>query len=372
MTARRKKDPRTDVLSARRESLFSLLDKLGLDGAILDNRDDIFYFTGYTGSDAAAAFSRTRRRGWLVTDARYREEAEQSASGLEIVIWKRDFAAGVGLILAGTGGRKMGYTPASLRLAFFHAMRRAAGVKSWLNIDPGISSLRAVKDAGEVAALEKALACAEAAFRAARKRWRTGMLEIEVRNDLEWEMRRRGADDAAFETIVAAGANASLPHAHAGRGRIAPGRMLLIDFGARLGRYNSDVTRTLWAEEVPAIWRRRYQAVYEASQAGTEAIRPGVAGREPYEAAVRVLRRRRLADRFTHSLGHGVGIAIHEEPRLSRNFLAPLEPGNVVTIEPGVYFPGSGGIRLEDMILVRPDGRRTLSTLERDIDDLVF
>jgi Xaa-Pro aminopeptidase/Xaa-Pro dipeptidase len=148
--------------------------------------------------------------------------------------------------------------------------------------------------------------------------------------------------------------------------------MLLIDFGAKLDRYRSDVTRTLWAGEVPAIWRRRYQAVYEANLAGVAAIRPGLSGRKIHQAARRVLERHRLATRFTHSLGHGVGLAVHEEPRLSSRFLRLLEPGNVVTIEPGVYYSGSGGIRLEDMALVEPGGCRVLSTLERELDDLVF
>ncbi|MDR3078097.1 MAG: aminopeptidase P family N-terminal domain-containing protein, partial [Planctomycetota bacterium] len=206
MTAKRKKTAKTDIRSVRLESLFRLLERLGLDGAVLDDRDDLFYFTGYTGSDAAAVFSLARRRGWLVTDDRYREEAEQSAPSLETIIWRDGFASRVGLTLAKLGLRKAGHTPASLRLAFFQALRRAAEVGSWRDLGPGIGSLRAVKDAGEVAAMEKALACAEAAFRAARKRWRAGMLEMEIKNDLEWEMRRRGADDAAFETIVAAGA----------------------------------------------------------------------------------------------------------------------------------------------------------------------
>jgi Xaa-Pro aminopeptidase/Xaa-Pro dipeptidase len=249
---------------------------------------------------------------------------------------------------------------------------RAASVAAWKSLDREISDQRAVKDAGEIRAVEKALACAEAAFVAARGRWRAGMTEIDVKLDLEWEMRRRGAVATAFETIVAAGANASLPHAHAGRRRIRPGKALLVDFGARLNRYHSDVTRTLWCGRIPGIWLKRYRAVCDANQIGRDAIRAGISGREVDAKVRRFLDSAGLGEFFSHSLGHGVGLAIHEEPRLGSRSPYALAAGNIVTVEPGIYFPGAGGIRVEDMVLVTAGGSRTLSSLPRGVDSLVF
>ena len=148
--------------------------------------------------------------------------------------------------------------------------------------------------------------------------------------------------------------------------------MLLVDFGAILGRYCSDLTRTLWAGYIPAAWKKRYLAVLEAQQAGIDAIRAGAFGKTVHQKAVDVFVRHGLADRFTHGLGHGVGLAVHENPRLSPAYAKPLAAGNVVTLEPGVYFPGSGGIRTEDMALWTEDGAEILRSLPKSLDSAVF
>ena len=359
--------------AVRLERLFAAMDESGLDAAVLDNRDDAFYFSGYTGSDSVAVLSAKKRRGWLVTDNRYTEEAEKTAPGLETTVWRGGFGAFVGGLLKKQGAKKVAYTPGSLSVAFFNAMRDAAGaVKEWRDVQPVISSFRSVKSPAEIDLMARALACSEAAFQASKKHWKIGMTEIEVKNDLEWEMRRFGADGTSFETIVAVGANASLPHAHAGGGKIQAGKMLLIDFGVKLDRYCSDLTRTMWFGDIPKVWRKRYQAVLDAQAAGAAAIAPGVACKRPDASARRVLALAGLEERFTHGLGHGVGLAIHEDPRLSQKCAMTLEPGNVVTVEPGVYFPGSGGIRIEDMALVTGDGMRILSVLPRDIESAVI
>lgn len=357
----------------RLDGLYSSLSARGVDGVVLDRRDDQFYFTGYTGSDAVLVLAVKKRRGWLITDTRYTEEAEKTAPGVETLVWKGGFARFTGDLLRRNRLKKIAHTPHSLSAAFFLSMRDAAAPgAAWEDAGPDIAKLRAVKSASEVKAIEKALACAEAAFLTSKKRWKIYMAETEVKNDLEWEMRRRGAEDAAFETIVAVGANASLPHAHAGSRKIRGGKMLLIDFGARVDRYNSDLTRTLWAGEVPAVWRKRYEAVLAAQRAGTAAIREGIPGIEVDAAARSELTARKMEEYFTHGLGHGVGLAVHEEPRLSRLYNQPLESGNIVTVEPGVYFPGSGGIRVEDMVLVGKGGGRVLSTLRRELEDMIF
>lgn len=344
-----------------------------IDCAVIDRRADYHYLTGYTGSDAVVVLSVKSRKGWLVTDSRYVEEAEKTAPGMATTLWKGGFGAFVGQLLKKNKAKSVGYTPNSMTAAFFAAMQaEAPGVTSWVDAEPEISALRAVKSPAEIAAMRASLDCMQRAFLTAKKRWRIGMTETEVKNDLEWEMRKNGAQDTSFETIVAVGPNASLPHAHAGNRKIQAGKMLLIDFGALLDRYCSDLTRTMWAGEIPAVWRKRYLAVLEAQQAGIEAIRAGVHGSDVHRRAVEVFKKYKMADKFTHGLGHSIGLVVHENPRLSAIWDKPLVAGNIVTVEPGVYFPGSGGIRVEDMALVTKNGAEILSSLPKDIDSAVF
>ncbi len=356
----------------RRDSLYMAMAANKLDAAVLDNRDDQFYFTGYTGSDAVVVLSSKKRQGWLITDSRYTEEAEKTAPGIEVVLWRGGFGVFLGKLLRKARARRVGYTPSSMRVAMYQSMTGEARSAEWTDIGKDIAALRAIKDKGEVEAVRAALACAQAAFETCRKRWKAGMTETEVKNDLEWEMRRLGAEDAAFETIVAVGANASLPHAHAGSRKIMAGKMLLIDFGARLNRYNSDLTRTLWAGNVPAVWMKRYRAVLAAQAAGLKAIMAGNPGSVADARAREVFAAAGIEDKFTHGLGHGVGLAVHEEPRLTRLYDRHLEAGQIVTVEPGVYFPGAGGIRVEDMALVTESGAEVLSSLARDEASVVF
>ncbi len=361
-----------DEAGPRLDVFCRTLARMKLSGAVLDAPADIFYYTGFTGSDAVLVVATAKRKTWLVTDARYSEEALKSAPGCEVVLWKDGFAAFTGSLVRKNRLRKIGFTPGSLRVKFFEEMRKAAqNSDGWADLQAGISQQRAIKSPAEVAALRAALRLAEAAFLAAKARWKIGMTELDARNDLEYEMRRLGASDPSFESIVAVGANASLPHAHAGSGKIAAGKMLLVDWGAKLKGYCSDSTRTLWPGEIPKPWLKRYEAVAAAGAAGLAAIRPGVLGKEVHAVAKAVLDKAGIGDKFTHGLGHGVGLAVHEEPRL-----APagreLAAGNIVTVEPGVYFPGSGGIRIEDMVLVTPDGGESLNTLPRGAEAAVF
>lgn len=357
----------------RLTQFLAALAQSGFNAVILDNRDDIFYFTGYTGSDAVALFSVKSGKGWLITDSRYLEEAQKTTSGAEILIWKEGFSSYVGKMLKKTRAKKVGYTPGTLTAAFWQGMRsQTAAVSEWVDVWPEITALRSVKSPGEISLMRTALACAQQAFLTAKKRWRVGMTETELKNDLEWEMRRLGAQDASFETIVAVAANASLPHAHSGDRKLAPGKMVLIDFGARVNRYCSDLTRTLWPESIPAVWRKRYQAVLDAQAAGIAAICAGVRADVPYKKTVAELNNMKIGDKFTHSLGHGIGLAVHEFPRLAPHNRQPLVAGNIVTAEPGVYFPGAGGIRTEDMVLVEEEGAQVLSSLPKSLDDAVL
>lgn len=359
--------------AARLEAFRAALRERKISGAVLDRRDDCFYLTGYTGSDAVLVLAAATEKAWLVTDSRYTEEAEKTARGCGVLAWKEGFAAFVGKLAKKEKFRAVGHTPHSMTAAFFDAMRRAAGAGvRWEDAGGILLRQRAVKSKTETAAIRAAIRCAEQAFLAAKARWRVGMTEAEVKNDLEWEMKRLGAEGPSFETIVASGANASLPHAHAGAKKIQPGKMLLVDFGAQVNRYCSDLTRTLWADGIPAVWAKRYGAVLEAQAAGLAAVRAGALSDAPHTAAVGALRRHGIAEQFTHGLGHGVGLAVHEAPRFSPRLPEALAAGQIVTCEPGVYFPGAGGIRVEDMLRVTKDGAEVLSSLPKEPGDAIF
>lgn len=339
------------------------------EAVLLTCTQDVSYFSGFTGSDSCLVLHGRKR--WLVTDSRYLEEAQRSAPDFEVLLWKRHPAEFIAGLLKETGARSLGVCENRLLLSWYKRLRKSGCALR--GIDGYVAQLRAVKSASEVTGICKALRCAQAAFRELRGVLRLGMSELEIRAELEYRLARHGAEATAFETIVAAGANASLPHAHAGQRRIKTGSLLLIDFGARLGGYNSDLTRTLFIDKIPGIWLRRYEAVLAAQRAGIAALKAGALCSEVDLAARKVLAEYGLEEHFTHSLGHGLGREVHEHPRLSRTAgEQALVAGHVVTVEPGVYFPGRGGIRIEDVALVTAGGARVLSSLEKDIASAVI
>ncbi len=356
----------TAEIRTRLEALRRALRRARLGGLLLTRTEDIRYVSGFTGTDATLVV--TRGRVCLVTDGRFTEEAEASAPLAETVLWTKGLYSHTGELIRRMRLRRVGYAPETLSVAAFETVRSGAGGVSFRQAGEIAAKLRAVKSPWEIRRIRRAVRCAEEAFEAVRGRVRPGMTEADLRLDLEWEMRRRGAEDVAFETIVAAGSNASLPHAHAGRRKLRTGGMVLVDWGARVGGYASDLTRVLFLGSIPPLWRRRYGHLLAAQQAAIDAVGPGVTGRESDAAAREYLAREGLAERFAHGLGHGLGLAVHEGPRLSPRDERTLRPGNVVTVEPGLYFPGRGGLRLEDDVLVTQTGRTVLSRLPRDLE----
>ncbi len=353
----------------RRARLRAILRRRRLGGVYLTRPEDVRYFSGFTGADSALLV--TRKRVWLITDPRYTEEAEQTAGDCNVLVWKKHPARFAGELAAKQRFKELGYCAGHLTVAAFKELKAGARGLKLHGIDDELKDLRALKDAAEVRAIGKALRCAEGAFEATRAWIKPGMREIEVRAELEMQMRRRGASDAAFETIVASGANASRPHAHAGKRKLKAGGLLLIDFGALVDGYNSDLTRVLFLGMIHNFWREKYLRVLDAQRAGIAAILPGATCAAADAAARAVFQEAGCGAYFSHGLGHGVGLAVHEAPRLSVRSREVLQPGHVVTVEPGLYYPRRGGIRIEDIVLITETGRRRLSRLPRDIEAMV-
>lgn len=356
-----------DEIRQRMQRLQKALAVKKVQAALFVCPHNVRYFTGFTGSDSCLLLA--GRKHWLITDSRYTEEAALSAPLVEAVCWKKHPAEFAAELLKKSGISRVGFCQQHLTVAWFNHLKKARF--SLQPVDELASSLRMLKSEAEVRAILKALKCAQDAFRALKPQIKVGMTEMEVRLELEYQMLTRGASAPAFETIVAAGANASLPHAHAGARKLKSGGLLLIDFGACVDGYNSDLTRTLFLDTIPKIWLRRYEAVLAAQVAGIQELKAGAPVAKADEAARAVFASAGLLEKFTHSLGHGVGLQVHESPRLSVRSSEVLQAGHIVTVEPGIYLPRQGGIRIEDMAYITVGGARILSSLEKNAETAV-
>lgn len=368
MSFRRESLPPMDVVD-RSARLRARLAEAGCDALLVTNVTNIRYLTGFTGS--AALLLVTPDRLVFVTDGRYRDQAaaQLAAAGVEADIEIGRTADEQRTLLTGAaaGVRRLGLESEAVT---WGQQRRFA--TEWfpdaelVPTEGLVEELRRVKDAGEVARIQAACAIADAALAAVRHRLGESPTEAEVALELEWQMRRLGAEGPSFDTIVAAGPNGAMPHHRAGERRIAEGDLVVIDFGALVDGYHSDMTRTVAVGEISAEQQRMLDAVAEAQAAGVAAVRAGVAAKDVDEACRAVLRDAGLEEAFLHGTGHGVGLDIHEAPRVSANAPGTLADGHVVTVEPGVYLPEHGGVRIEDTVVVTAEGCRTLTLAPKD------
>ena len=319
---------------------------------------DVRWLTGFTGSSAAVALAKGKAA--LFTDGRYTAQARAEAAGVRIDIGKGAPANRAAAWLAGLGVVRCGFDASVATVAELEAMRKAVPGKlrrSFFVATNGVvARLREVKDPGEIVAMRKAAALGCRLFDGVLGTMAPGMRESEVAAQLEYAARLGGADGMSFETIVASGARSALPHGRATTAKLPRRGFVTLDFGVVLGGYCSDMTRTVHLGAARGREWDVYHSVLEAQQSGVASVRPGVTCGEVDEAARSVLRRARLDKWFTHSTGHGVGLEIHEGPRVAAKQDQVLEEGMVITIEPGVYLPGEFGVRIEDTVVVTRRG----------------
>jgi Xaa-Pro aminopeptidase len=328
---------------------------------------NVRWLTGFTGSSAVAVVGRegTRR---FVTDFRY---LTQSAEQLDPA-WEREIAvdllAGVVKGLPGAGEQRLAFEDAHLSVQ--DHTKLAGMLREGIELVPAgdtIEALRAIKDSEELEAIRSAARLADDALTEVLARGIVGRTEHDVALDLEYTMRRMGAEAVSFPPIVAAGDHGALPHATPRDVPIPAGTMCVIDWGAQLEGYASDCTRTYATGEVDQRDDEVYALVLRAQVAALEAVRPGPTGREVDAVARAIIDAAGHAEHFGHGLGHGVGLAVHEGPRLSKQGETSLERGMVVTVEPGVYVPGTVGVRIEDLVIVTDDGAEVVSSLPKDL-----
>lgn len=350
---------------ARLRALRAALRRRGCDAALLTSEPDIRWLCPFTGEDSWAFVD--GRRFVLISDFRFEEDLAHVAGLAEVVVRTGGIVEAAAAVIGDCGPRTVALQAERISMATRDALAKRAGARRLRPLAHLTTSLRAIKDEVEVAAIRKALRVQQRAFRAILPLLKPGLREVEIAAALERAMRQFGAEGASFPTIVAAGAHGSRPHYAPASAKTRAGGALLIDWGARVDGYCGDMTRTLAFSRWPSRLRDVYKVALEANEAGLSAIRPGAACRDVDAAARRVIERAGYGERFGHGLGHGVGLEVHEAPRLSRRSDETLRQGMVVTIEPGVYLPGVGGVRIEDVALVGANGPARLSSLPKSL-----
>ncbi|HWE14972.1 MAG TPA: Xaa-Pro peptidase family protein [Solirubrobacteraceae bacterium] len=353
-------------MSARAERLVAGLPETGADLLMVTSLVNARYLTGYTGSNGVALVGPDTRL--FLTDFRY---AEQSAAEVDGVFERRiatlDLLDGIAEALPDESVR-LGFEDAHMSVRTHQRLRDLLPERVELVPagDP-VESLRAVKEPGEIKRITAATALADAALRQVIDQGLVGRTEIEVAMALERAMRDLGAQRPSFDSIVAVGPHGALPHAQPRDVPIAAGELVVIDWGAELDGYCSDCTRTLATGELSDTALEVYELVRRAQLAGLDAVRAGVGGRDADAAARAVIDEAGHGEHFGHGLGHGVGMEVHEGPRLSQRSDAVLKAGNVVTVEPGVYLPAELGVRVEDLVVVTEGGRDILTSLSKEL-----
>ncbi len=353
----------------RRHALRKEFAAAKLDSLLVTDAANVYYLTGFTGEAAAVLLSAVACT--LVTDGRFKVQAKEETFGIRIVLQKGALFSSVGEVLLADGKQWVGFDPNRLTVAQLKALRRNSGARCRWKATLGLTErLRARKDAQEIAQMRKAAILAGKVLEQAIRLLKPGVRELEIAGEIEYQMRKGGASGPSFETIVAFGKRAALPHARPTANRLRKNELVVLDLGVILGHYCSDITRTVFVGRAPKRIREWYGAVLEAHSAAITAVKAGAACGDVDAAARGVLASHRLDDHFVHSAGHGLGLEVHEDPRIARGQKRRLEPNNVVTIEPGVYFAGVGGIRIEDDVVVHANGSEMITRVPRDLIEL--
>jgi len=342
-----------------------------VDGLLVTNFKNVTYLSGFTGDDSYLLV--TRDRDVLVSDPRYTTQLEEECPGLELEIRQpgTSMTAGVAKVVAATGVSRLAIEADSMTLALAEAIKGALPKVELVPTKGLVEEMREVKDKEEIALLRGAIDQAQRAFGVLRATLRPEQSELDVVAQLEHQLRLFGAKGSSFPPIVAVGPRAALPHAQPTDRKIGESDFVLVDWGANGRHYMSDLTRVLVTGKISPKLERVYGVVLKAQLAGIAAIRPGATCHEVDQAAREVISKAGFGSKFGHGLGHGIGLDIHEGPRLGRNNQQVLKPGMVVTVEPGIYLPGWGGVRIEDDVLVTKSGHEVLTNVAKEFSDVV-
>ena len=358
------------MFEVRAQALLECLRQDAVDGLLVTSMPNVRYLTGFSGTHAMLLVTGAER--WLFTDFRYAEQAAAEAGAVaKVVIEVSSLWRGLWETLRTARGlHTIGFESAHLAHRDFERLLKDGSAWTWRPFVDVVERLRERKDPGELELIKEAARVAGAALDRTMPAVRPGMTELEVAGVLEHALRDHGSEETPFPTIVASGPRTALPHARAGSRAIARGDFLLLDFGATVGGYCSDVTRTMVVGKADGRQREVHDAVLAANEAARAHVRSGMTGKDADAIARAVLEQHGLGDAFGHGLGHGIGLEVHEAPRLSRIADMVLSEGAVVTIEPGAYVSGWGGVRIEDNVRLGAGGAELLTEFPRHLIEL--
>jgi Xaa-Pro aminopeptidase len=355
----------------RRQKLVRQLKQKNITSFLVSHCPNVTYLTGFTGDSTYLLVH--QGKFLLLSDPRYEEQIQEECVGLDVSIRTPDTT-----LLEATAAEVL---KAKCNLLFvesnyiplygYEILRSLLPKCELVGCTGEVESLREVKDREEISRIERAIRMAERAFQVMRPGLRADLTERQVAHQLENEIRALGGIGCSFPPIVGVGPRAALPHGTPTDVKIGSGPFVLIDWGAREGLYISDLTRVLVTSKIPPKFEKVYRLVLEANEAAIRTIRPGIAACEVDRAAREVIEKGGFGKQFGHALGHGIGLQVHESPRMGLEQKRPLVAGMVVTVEPGIYIPGWGGIRIEDDVLVTKEGCQVLSSLPKDLDSTI-
>ncbi|WP_419193303.1 M24 family metallopeptidase [Kolteria novifilia] len=343
----------------------------GADALLVSDPVNVAYLTGFRGDSSELLV--TKSRSLLLSDGRFTDQVAEECPGLDAVIrgTGESMTKAITKTLKKLGCRAIGFERAYLTVARHEALKEALPSAEWVGLENMVEDLRQIKDREEIAQIREAIAFAERAFGILRASLRLSDTEKSLADDMEHYLRRSGATQCAFPSIIAAGRRAALPHAIPTDQPIGESEFVLIDWGAKGTFYHSDLTRVLVTRKISRKFAKIYETVQKAQSQAIDAIRPGVTAGDVDAVARGVIEKAGHGSAFSHSLGHGIGMAVHEGPGLRRGSETVLEPGMVVTVEPGIYLNDWGGIRLEDDVLVTKDGHEVLTSVPKHLEETV-
>ena len=361
--------------AARLERLRRVVADLHLAFLLVTNPKDVGYLTGFLGGDSylvLPGMAHKAPRPVLISDFRYKEELEPVAPLADVFIRSKSMVEAITEVLGGPSGpdqTKVGIQAEHMTIAEKAVIGRKLGAKRLADTTGLVGKQRIIKDDSEIALIRKAAKIQEASLEAVLPTIKAGQTEAEVAARIEAEMKTRGSSEPGFQTIVAAGPNGSLPHYRAKQKKLAAGKPVLIDWGAVYQGYHSDMTRTFSLGKFPPKIAEIYAVVLEAQQTAAAALAPGKTTTEIDAIARKIISKAGFGNFFGHGLGHGIGLMGHEEPRLTNMLTGTrLEPGMVVTVEPGIYLPGVGGVRIEDDYAINDKGAVNLCSMKKDME----
>lgn len=363
-------------LKVRHKTVRDALKQLKLDALLLTHTPDLAFLTNFTGDDSVGLI--TDKDFHIITDFRYKEQAELEAGWLKMTMREGKMGDAIAEAIAHIGAAKLGRIGFEANFATVGQVdalqlamkeKKFGKVPELVPLENVMTNIRKVKDDNEIDIIRKSVAVAEEAFEAVRGEIKVGLSENYLAGLLIFELRSRGAADASFPPIVASGANSSLPHYRPGETLVQKDKPLLIDWGALYKGYCSDLTRTLLVGRVSPKMREIYKVVHDAQRAAIAFLRPGVTTLQADRVARDVVDKAGYKDLFGHGLGHGIGREIHELPTMRKTgHEEELRPGMIVTVEPGIYLPGEGGVRIEDDVMITHSGCEVLSTLDKSLE----